>query len=266
MRCTSIARTLAHPSHTEPGPLTDLRRALEQALTTYAIEHELGRGGMATVFLARDLRHDRPVALKVLHPGLAHALGPERFQREVRMAARLQHPHILTVFDSGEADGHLWFTMPYVEGESLRNRLDPRECTRGRRARGRAGEGATSSCGTLVGWRAGSLIGRNRTGARSYDSAQTRRLCSPATRRCRPISSMHAHAPAGDAFSGAQPGHTHADDICNGCVAPDTRRHGGVEDGRGRHTVQPLAGNEVATARGPARRSHSSEPDQSSTA
>ena len=79
---------------------------------------------MATVFLARDLRHDRLVALKVLHPDLAHALGPERFQREVRMAARLQHPHILTVFDSGEADGHLWFTMPYVEGESLRSRLD----------------------------------------------------------------------------------------------------------------------------------------------
>jgi serine/threonine-protein kinase len=79
---------------------------------------------MATVFLARDVRHDRPVALKVLHPDLAHALGPERFQREVRMAARLQHPHILTVFDSGDAGGHLWFTMPYIEGESLRERLD----------------------------------------------------------------------------------------------------------------------------------------------
>ena len=79
---------------------------------------------MATVFLAQDLRHDRPVALKVLHPDLAHALGPERFQREIRLAARLQHPHILTVFDSGEAAGHLWFTMPYIEGESLRSRLD----------------------------------------------------------------------------------------------------------------------------------------------
>ena len=97
---------------------------MEQALTTHAIERELGRGGMATVFLARDLRHDRPVALKVLHPDLAHALGPERFQREIRMAARLQHPHILTVFDSGDAEGHLWFTMPYIEGESLRDRLD----------------------------------------------------------------------------------------------------------------------------------------------
>jgi serine/threonine-protein kinase len=89
----------------------------------YAIERELGRGGMATVYLARDLRHDRPVALKVLHPELAAALGPERFQREIRFAARLQHPHILTVLDSGEAGGQLWFTMPFVEGESLRGRL-----------------------------------------------------------------------------------------------------------------------------------------------
>jgi serine/threonine-protein kinase len=89
----------------------------------YTIERELGRGGMATVYLAQDVRHDRPVALKVLHPDLAHSLGPERFQREIRLAARLQHPHILTVHDSGEAAGQLWFTMPYVEGESLRQRL-----------------------------------------------------------------------------------------------------------------------------------------------
>jgi eukaryotic-like serine/threonine-protein kinase len=89
----------------------------------YAIGRELGRGGMATVYLARDLRHDRPVALKVLHPELAHALGPERFIREIRLAARLDHPHILSVHDSGETAGRLWFTMPYVEGESLRNRL-----------------------------------------------------------------------------------------------------------------------------------------------
>ncbi len=78
---------------------------------------------MATVYLAHDLRHDRPVALKVLHPELAASLGPERFQREIRLAARLQHPHILTVYDSGDAGGQLWFTMPYVEGESLRDRL-----------------------------------------------------------------------------------------------------------------------------------------------
>src|SRR5881409_1602671 len=85
---------------------------------------------MATVYLARDLRHDRPVALKVLHPELAVALGAERFQREIRLAARLQHPHILTVHDSGEIPGLagnppvLWFTMPFIEGESLRDRLN----------------------------------------------------------------------------------------------------------------------------------------------
>jgi len=89
----------------------------------YTLERELGRGGMATVYLARDVRHKRPVALKVLHPELAQTLGPERFQREIELAARLQHPHILTVHDSGEAAGQLWFTMPYVEGESLRDRL-----------------------------------------------------------------------------------------------------------------------------------------------
>ena len=78
---------------------------------------------MATVYLAHDLKHDRPVALKVLHSELAATLGPERFLREIRLAARLQHPHILTVLDSGEAADGLWFTMPYVEGESLRDRL-----------------------------------------------------------------------------------------------------------------------------------------------
>ena len=78
---------------------------------------------MATVFLAHDLRHKRPVALKVLHPELARTLGPERFQREIETVARLQHPHILTVHDSGETAGQLWFTMPLVEGESLRDRL-----------------------------------------------------------------------------------------------------------------------------------------------
>jgi len=105
--------------------VADLRAGLDSALSgRYAIEGELGRGGMATVFLARDLRHDRPVALTVLHPHLAAMLGPERFQREIRFAARLQHPHILTVLDSGEAGDQLWFTMPYVEGESLRDRLN----------------------------------------------------------------------------------------------------------------------------------------------
>jgi eukaryotic-like serine/threonine-protein kinase len=97
---------------------------LQAALTgRYTIERELGRGGMATVYLAKDLRHDRPVALKVLHPDLARALGADRFQREIRLAARLQHPHILTVLDSGNDGGQLWFTMPFVDGESLRDRL-----------------------------------------------------------------------------------------------------------------------------------------------
>ena len=78
---------------------------------------------MATVWLAQDLRHDRPVALKVLRGELFASLGPERFLQEIRIAARLQHPHILPVHDSGEAAGRLWYTMPYVEGESLRQRL-----------------------------------------------------------------------------------------------------------------------------------------------
>jgi TolB-like protein len=89
----------------------------------YTLQRQLGRGGMATVYLAHDLKHDRPVALKVLHPDLAHALGSERFHREIRFAARLQHPNILSVHDSGDAQGFFWFTMPYVEGESLRDRL-----------------------------------------------------------------------------------------------------------------------------------------------
>jgi serine/threonine-protein kinase len=101
-------------------PVAALRDGLRDR---YAFERELGRGGMATVYLARDLRHDRPVALKVLHPELAATLGPDRFLREIRLAARLQHPHILTVHDSGETAGQLWFTMPFVEGESLRQRL-----------------------------------------------------------------------------------------------------------------------------------------------
>jgi TolB-like protein/Tfp pilus assembly protein PilF len=95
----------------------------------YVLERVLGRGGMATVYLARDLKHDRLVALKVLDPDVAASLGTERFQREIRVAARLHHPHILSVYDSGEAEGargvgpSLWFAMPYVRGESLRERL-----------------------------------------------------------------------------------------------------------------------------------------------
>jgi hypothetical protein len=98
--------------------------ALADALRDrYRLEHELGRGGMATVYLARDLKHDRQVALKVLRAELAQALGPERFLREIRLAAQLQHPHILPLHDSGEAAGLLWYTTPYVRGESLRDQL-----------------------------------------------------------------------------------------------------------------------------------------------
>jgi serine/threonine-protein kinase len=99
--------------------------ALAEALQDrYTLERELGRGGMATVYLATDIKHKRSVALKVLRPELAQTLGPERFKREIELAARLQHPHILSVHDSGETAGQLWFTMPFVEGESLRDRLN----------------------------------------------------------------------------------------------------------------------------------------------
>ncbi len=99
---------------------TGLAEALQDR---YVLERELGRGGMAIVFLARDLRHQRPVALKVLDSDVLSTLGAERFQREIHVAAGLQHPHILTVLDSGDAAGRQWFTMPFVDGESLRDRM-----------------------------------------------------------------------------------------------------------------------------------------------
>src|SRR5512146_3512562 len=89
----------------------------------YRIERELGRGGMATVYLAEDVRHRRKVAIKVLHPELSAVLGPERFLKEIELTASLQHAHILPLFDSGSADGLLYYVMPFVEGESLRDRL-----------------------------------------------------------------------------------------------------------------------------------------------
>src|SRR5207253_2202034 len=109
-----------------PSPrLTDPLARLQAALADrYTIERELGRGGMATVYLAQDRKHHRQVAVKVLKPDLAAALGPERFLREIDTAARLNHPHILPLHDSGEAEGFLFYIMPYVEGETLRNRLD----------------------------------------------------------------------------------------------------------------------------------------------
>jgi hypothetical protein len=106
--------------------LDAVRDQLQSALADrYVIERELGHGGMATVYLARDLRHDRLVALKVLRPDLGAALGPERFTREIKLVAGMQHPHAVSVYDSGATPtGQLWFTMLYVEGESLRTRLE----------------------------------------------------------------------------------------------------------------------------------------------
>src|SRR2546425_11791305 len=104
--------------------MADLLARLQAALAErYTIERELGRGGMATVYLARDLKHGRLVAIKVLRPEIAAALGPERFLREIEVAARLTHPHILPLHDSGQAGGFLFYVMPYIEGESLRDRL-----------------------------------------------------------------------------------------------------------------------------------------------
>ena len=105
--------------------MDDLAQRLQAQLRDrYRIERELGRGGMATVYLAQDLRHRRPVALKVLRPELAVILGLERFLREIEVAAGLAHPNILPLYDSGEADGLLYYVMPFIEGESLRDRLN----------------------------------------------------------------------------------------------------------------------------------------------
>src|SRR6476619_8229545 len=101
-----------------------IQRIREVLAPTYTLDRELGRGGMATVYLAQDSKHDRVVALKVLHPELAASLGPDRFLREIRVAARLNHPHILPLFDSGEVEGFLYYVMPYIEGESLREHLE----------------------------------------------------------------------------------------------------------------------------------------------
>ena len=114
--------------------MTDLshrvRESVSEALTTglagrYRIERELGAGGMATVYLAHDIKHDRDVALKVLRSDLAESLGRERFLREIRLAARLNHPHILPLYDSGEAGGFLFFVMPVMRGQTLRDLMVP---------------------------------------------------------------------------------------------------------------------------------------------
>src|SRR5215213_11441719 len=103
--------------HTVPASLVHAFR------DQYDLVRETGRGGSATVFLARDLKHDRFVAIKVLNPDVGHAMG-ERFLREIQVSAGMQHPHILPTYDSGIADGRLYFVMPFVDGGSLRQRLD----------------------------------------------------------------------------------------------------------------------------------------------
>src|SRR5438309_2968761 len=104
--------------------MTNLFDRLHTALADrYRLERELGAGGMATVYLAEDLKHHRKVAVKVLRPDLAATMGPERFVREITIAAGLTHPHILSLHDSGEAGGFLYYVMPFVEGHSLRHRL-----------------------------------------------------------------------------------------------------------------------------------------------
>jgi TolB-like protein/Flp pilus assembly protein TadD/tRNA A-37 threonylcarbamoyl transferase component Bud32 len=105
--------------------MSDLLQRLQTSLAErYTVEREIGRGGMAMVYLAQDVRHHRPVAVKLLHPHLAVSIGPERFLREIQIAARLQHPHIVPLYDSGQADDFLYYVMPFIEGESLRQRLD----------------------------------------------------------------------------------------------------------------------------------------------
>jgi TolB-like protein len=105
------------------SPPANIRNLAEALADRYTIERELGRGGMATVYLAQDRKHLRPLAIKVVRPDLAAAMGAERFLREIEIAARLNHPHILPLYDSGEAAGSLYYVMPYVEGETLRDRL-----------------------------------------------------------------------------------------------------------------------------------------------
>jgi eukaryotic-like serine/threonine-protein kinase len=119
-----FVRTIVIPV-TDSTPSLDAFADLNASLAGhYIIDHELGRGGMALVYLARDVKHERFVALKTLRPELAVALGADRFLREIKLAARLQHPNILPVYDSGNAAGTLYYVMPFVEGESLRDRLE----------------------------------------------------------------------------------------------------------------------------------------------
>ena len=120
---TSGPASRAKPHAASHSMTTSLERIQSALAPRYLVQRELGAGGMAVVYLADDSRHGRQVAVKVMRPELAAAVGPERFLREIRIAARLRHPHIVPLYDSGEAGGLLYYVMPYVEGESLRDRL-----------------------------------------------------------------------------------------------------------------------------------------------
>jgi TolB-like protein len=125
-RTNRIIKCFLSATRLRTGPLADdTQQRLRDVLgDRYEVERELGRGGMATVYLARDIKHDREVAIKVLLPDLAASIGGERFEREIRLAGKLQHPHVLGMYDSGVADGLMYYVMPFIKGESLRDKLD----------------------------------------------------------------------------------------------------------------------------------------------
>ena len=122
-RCYPI-EALSVPGSGSVVTTNDLDRLAAGLRDRYRLVSELGRGGMATVYLADDLKLLRQVAIKVLKPELASVLGPDRFLREIKIAAQLNHPHIIALYDSGKAAGFLYYVMPYVAGESLRQQLD----------------------------------------------------------------------------------------------------------------------------------------------
>jgi serine/threonine-protein kinase len=194
--------------------------ALAAALADrYAVERRLGRGGMATVYLARDLRHGRPVALKVLHQQLSTALGPERFLREIALTASLQHPHVLPLFDSGSAAGRLYYVMPYVQGETLRTRL----------ARG-GGCRWTRRCGSRARWPTRSPTP---TRAASCTATSSRRTCC-----CRRASGRTRSSPtSGRARRGARRRRAHD---AHRAVARHAAVHG-ARAGRGERGVDARA-------------------------
>ena len=135
--------------------MPELLGRLQVALADrYRIEGEIGAGGMATVYLAQDLKHDRKVALKLLRPELSAVIGAERFLAEIKLTANLQHPHILPLFDSGEADGFLFYVMPFVEGEIAAEPPVTGEAAPGARRRPDRHRGglARSTTPTGMGW------------------------------------------------------------------------------------------------------------------